>query len=83
MCQPISRKMFQKDQKLKVKARADGDLDKKRTECTPRKCFRCGYKNHQIAKFQNPPKQKEKRQKKVHSRKRGNCASKKIMQQRQ
>ena len=28
MCQPISRKMFQKDQKLKVKARADGDLEK-------------------------------------------------------
>ena len=66
--------MFQKDQKVKVKSLADCDLDNKRTECTPRKCFRCKSKDHQIAKFPNTPKEKEKRQKKVHFRKIGNCA---------
>ena len=34
-------------------------------EHTPRKCFRCGYEDHLIAKCPKPPKENDKRQKQV------------------
>ena len=52
--------MFQKDQKEEKKARADGDSDKRRTERTPCKCFRCGSEDNLIAKYPKPPKDNEK-----------------------
>ena len=45
----------------KGKARAAGDPDKRLTECTPQKCFRCGSEDHLIAKCPNPPKDNDKR----------------------
>ena len=37
----------------------------RRTERTPRKCFRCGSEDHIIAKFPKPSKDNEKRRKQV------------------
>ena len=40
-------------------------MENRQTERTPRKFFRCGSKDHLIAKFPKPPKYNEKRQKQV------------------
>ena len=37
-----AEKCFKRTKKENEKSRAAGDLDDRRTECTPRKCFRCG-----------------------------------------
>ena len=58
------QKMSQKDQKVK-KSGATGDLDKRCTERTPRKCFGCVSEDHLIAKLPNPPKENVKRRKQV------------------
>ena len=60
--------------KDKKKARADGDQDKQWNECTPRKCFRCGSIDHQIAKFTKPTKYNKKQKNKVRFNERGNSA---------
>ena len=51
-----------------------GDLDNRQTERTPTKCFRCGPEDHLIAKCLKPPKDNEKRSKKVRLNEIGNCA---------
>ena len=51
--------MFQNYQKGKEKARAAGNLDIRRTERMPCKCFRCGSIDHLIDKCPNPSKDKE------------------------
>ena len=61
----------------KEKARAAGDLDNRRTERTPRKCFRYGSEDHLITICPKPSKGNEKLQKKVSLSERGNCASQK------
>ena len=38
----------------------------------PRKCFRCGYEYHMIAKCPKPPKDNEKRRKQVRFNEKGN-----------
>ena len=58
--------MFQKDQRGKLKSRAAGDLENRRTEHTPQKCFRCGSEDHRIATFPKPPKENQKRRNQVH-----------------
>ena len=40
----------------KEKTRAAGDSDNRLTECTPRKCFRCGSEDRLIEKCLKPPK---------------------------
>ena len=40
-------------------------MNNRQTERTSRKCFRCGYEDHLIAKCSNPPKDNEKRRNKV------------------
>ena len=42
------------------------DLDKQQTERIPRKCFRCGYKDHLIAKLPKPPKDNKKQHNQVY-----------------
>ena len=49
----------------KEKSRAVDVLDNRRTEHTPRKCFRFGSEKHMIAKFPKPPKDNKKRRKQV------------------
>ena len=49
---------FKTIRKEKEKACAAGDLENRRTECIPRKCFRCGSEDHLITKCPNPPKEK-------------------------
>ena len=66
--------MFKSIRKEKEKYRAAGDSDNKRTERTPRKCFRYGSEDHLIARFLKPPKENDKRQKKVRLNEKGNCA---------
>ena len=51
-----AEKFFKRIRKEKEKACAVDASDNRRTERTPRKCFRCGYEYHIIAKCQNPPK---------------------------
>ena len=65
---------FKRIRKEKEKYRADGDLDNRRTERTPWKCFRCGSEDHLIAKFPNPPKYNEKQRKQVLFNEKGNRA---------
>ena len=65
---------FQKDKKGKEKTRAVDAPDNRRTEQPPRKCFICGYEDHLIAKFPNPPKDNEKRREKVRLNEKGNHA---------
>ena len=52
----------------------DGALDNGRIERTSRKCFRCGSEDHLIANFPKPPKDNEKRRKKVCFNEKGNRA---------
>ena len=63
--------------KEKEKSRAAGDLEKKCTELTPRKCFRCRSEYHLIENFPKPPRENEKHQKQVCLSERGNLASQK------
>ena len=63
--------------KEKEKDRVAGVSDNKRTECTPRKCFRCGSEDPLIAKFPKPPKYNEKWQKQIRFSERCNHASQK------
>ena len=51
--------------KEKKKARAAVDLDNRRTEHMPHKCFRLGSEDHIIEKYQKPPKENEKQQKAI------------------
>ena len=67
-------KCFKRIRKEKEKARAAGDLDNRRTERTPRKCFRCGSEDHLIVKCTKPPKDNEKQRNQVCFSERGNCA---------
>ena len=52
-------------------------MDNRRKEHTPRKCFRCGSQDHLIAKSPKPPKDNEKRRKKLRFSEIGNRASQK------
>ena len=61
-----TEKCFRRTRKEKEKPRAAGDSGNRRTEQTPRKCFRCGYEDHLIAPFTKPQKENEKSQKQVH-----------------
>ena len=63
--------MIRKD---KEKARAAGDSNKKRTEHTPQKCFRCVSIDILVDKCPKPPKDNKKRQKKARFNERGNRA---------
>ena len=50
--------MFQKYHTVKGKRpRAAGDLENRRTDRTPSKCFRCGYEDRLNVKFQKPTKE--------------------------
>ena len=60
--------------KDKEKSRAAGDSEKRRTESTPHKCFRCRSEYHLIAKCPKPPKDNEKQQKQIRFSERGNRA---------
>ena len=51
---------FKRIGKDKEKYRADVDLDRQKTEFTPRKYFKCGYVDNLIAKCLKPPKNNEK-----------------------
>ena len=66
------QKNFKMIRQEEGKASAAGALENRRTELTPRKCFRCGYEDHLIAKCQNPPKDNEKRKNQVHFNAKGN-----------
>ena len=63
--------------KEKGKSRVAGDLDNRRTEHTPRKCFRYGSEDHLIAKFLKPPKDNNKQQNQVCFSERANRSSQK------
>ena len=60
--------------KEKEKSRVDSDLDNKRMECKPRKCFRCRSEYHLITKCQNTPNENDKQQKQVRFSEIGNRA---------
>ena len=51
-----SKKCFKSIRKKNKTSRAAGDLEKRRTERTPRAFFRCGSEDHLIAKCPKPPK---------------------------
>ena len=51
-----AEKCFKRIRKEKGKSRIVGDLEKRRMERTPRKCFRCGYEDNLIAQFPKPQK---------------------------
>ena len=70
----IPRKMFQKDKKGKLKARAVDVSSNRHMERPPQKCFRCGSEDHMIAKCPNPPKDNEKRRKQVRFNEKCNCS---------
>ena len=65
---------FNRIRKEKEKSCAVDALDNRQTERTPRKCFKCGYGDPLIAKHPKPPKDNEKRQKKVLFNEKGNLA---------
>ena len=67
-------KFFKRIRKEKEKSRTACDLDNRQTERTPRKCFRCGSKDHVISKCPKPPKKNEKHQKQVRFNEIGNYA---------
>ena len=56
------------------KSSAAGASDNRRTERTSRKCFSCISEDHIIAKCPKPPKDNEKRQKKLRFNETGNRA---------
>ena len=49
-------------------------MEKRRTECTPHKCFRCGSEDQLLAKCPKTPKDKNKQRKQVSFSERGNRA---------
>ena len=67
-------KCFKRIRKEKEKARAVDVSSNRNSERPPRKCFRCGSEYHMIAKFPNPPKDNEKRQRQVRFNEKGNRA---------
>ena len=67
-------KCFKKIRKEKEKARAVDVSSNRNSERPPRKCFRCGYEDHMIAKCPNPPKDNEKRRRQVRFNKKCNPA---------
>ena len=66
---PLQRKgqscTVKRIRKAKEKYRAAGDSDKQRTECTPRKVFRCGSEDNLIDKCLKSPKDDKKRRNQV------------------
>ena len=56
------------------KARAVDVSSNRKMECTPPKCFRCGYEDHMIAKFPKAPKDNGKRRNQVRFNEKGNSA---------
>ena len=69
-----AEKFFKSIRKEKEKACADDVSSNRHTERPPRKCFRCGYEDHMIAKCLKPPKDNEKRRKQVRFNEKGNLA---------
>ena len=65
---------FKRIRKEKDKARAVDASYNRQTECTPRKCFRCGSEDNRIAKCPKPPKDNEKRRKQVRFNEKGNIS---------
>ena len=66
--------MFQRDKKEKKKARAVDVSSNRNSERPHRKCFRCGFEYHMIAKCLKPPKDNKKRRKQVCFNEKGNRA---------
>ena len=60
-----SAEKFKRIRKEKEKYRTAVDSDNRKTERTPRKCFRCGSEDHLIDKCPRPSKENYKRQKQV------------------
>ena len=54
---------FKKIRKEKEKSRSAGTSSNKNSDRPARKCFRCGFEDHLIAKCPKPPKDSEKRRK--------------------
>ena len=67
-------KCFKKIRKEKEKARSAGTSSKTNSDRPARKCFRCGFEDHLIAKCPKPPKDSEKRRKSDKSKEKGNSA---------
>ena len=67
-------KCFKNIRKEKEKARSAGTSSNKNSDIPARKCFRCGYEDHLIAKCPKPPKDSEKRRKSEDSKEKFNCA---------
>ena len=68
------KKCFKCIRKEKEKARAVYVSSNRRMERPHRKCFRCGYEDHMIAKCPKPPKDNEKRLKQVRFNEKDNRA---------
>ena len=69
-----AEKCFKRIRKEKGKARAVDVTSNRQMERTPWKCFRCGYEDHMITKCPKPPKDNEKRRRKVCFNEKGNHA---------
>ena len=67
-------KCFKNIRKEKEKACSAGTSSNKNSDRPARKCFRCGYEDHLIAKFPKPPNDSEKRRKSDKSKEKGNSA---------
>ena len=67
-------KYFKRIRKEKEKTRAVDVSSNRNSEHPPWKCFRCGSENHMIIKCSKPPKDNEKRQRKVRFNEKGNRA---------
>ena len=65
---------FKRISQEKEKAREAGNSENRRTERTPRKCFRCGSEDHLTTKCPNLPKENKKRRKQESLNKKSNCA---------
>ena len=65
---------FKNIRKDKEKACSAGDTSNKNSDRPARKCFRCGSEYHLIAKCPKPPKDGEKKRKKVSFNEKGNSA---------
>ena len=70
----ILRKCFKRIRKEKEKARAVDVSSNRQMKRPPWKCFRCGSGYHMIAKCPKPPKDNDKRRKKVRFNEKGNRA---------
>ena len=67
-------KCFKRIRKVKEKSRTVDVSSNRNTERPTWKYFRCGSKDHLIAKFPNPPTDNEKRRKQVRFNEKGNRA---------